>query len=79
MMEEETVKKASENFIRDGLSIDETKVSLLMISYAICFILSVIYFIWMKEGHNLISMFYAITAAVTGSAISNQLMGAKKG
>lgn len=78
-MEEEKIKNISENFIRDGLSIDETKVSLLMVSYAICFILSIIYFIRMKEGSNLISMFYAIIAAVTGSAISNQLMGAKKG
>lgn len=78
-MEEEKIKNISENFIRDGLSIDETKVSLLMVSYAICFILSIIYFICMKEGSNLISMFYAIIAAVTGSAISNQLMGAKKG
>lgn len=78
-MEEETTKMVSENFIKDGLSIDESKVSLLMVSYAICFILSIIYFIRMKEGDNLISMFYAIIAAVTGSAISNQLMGAKKG
>lgn len=78
-MEEEKIKNISENFIRDGLSIDETKVSLLMVSYAICFILSIIYFICMKEGSNLISMFYAIIAAVTGFAMSNQLMGAKKG
>ena len=78
-MEEEITKNTSENFIKDGLSIDESKISLLMISYAICFILSIIYFICMKEGENLISMFYAITAAVTGSAISNQLIGTKKG
>lgn len=68
-----------ENFLKNGLSIDETKVSLLMISYVICFTIAIVFFVYRREGDNLLSMFYAVIAAVTGSSISNQLMSTKKG
>lgn len=69
-------KEKPNSFIRDGLSIDETKVSILMISYIICFIAVLWFFISVKDGEGLKTMFFSTIAAVTGMNITNSISGA---
>lgn len=61
------------SFLRDGLSIDETKVSLLMITYFIIFIICCYVFVKTADNEGLKSIFFAILAAVTGINLTNTI------
>ena len=63
----------SSNFLKDGLSIDETRVSLLMISYFIIFIVCCYVFVKTADNEGLKSIFFAILAAVTGINLTNTI------
>lgn len=68
--------KKPNSFLADGLSIDETKLSVLMISYIICFIVTLWFFVQSKDGEGLKSMFFSTIAAITGVNITNSLSNA---
>ena len=61
------------SFIRDGLSIDETKISVLMITYIICFLATLAFFIYTQDGEGLKAIFFSNIAAITGVNISNSI------
>lgn len=61
------------SFLRDGLSIDETRVSLLMITYFIIFIVCCYVFVKTADNEGLKSIFFAILAAVTGINLTNTI------
>lgn len=71
-------KDKPNSFIKDGLSIDETKLSILMISYIICFIATLVFFIYTQDGEGLKAMFFSNIAAITGMNITNSISNAFK-
>lgn len=71
-----TKKDKPNSFITDGLSIDETKLSILMISYVICFIVTLWFFVKTSDGEGLKAMFFSNIAAITGMNITNSISNA---
>lgn len=63
----------SQSFFEDGLSIDETKLSMLMITYLICFIVIVIFFVKTGDGEGLKTVFFANIGAVTGVNVTSSI------
>ena len=61
------------SFFEDGLSIDETKLSMLMITYLICFIVIIIFFVKTGDGEGLKTVFFANIGAVTGVNVTSSI------
>ena len=60
-----------DSFIKDGLSLDETKTSTLMITYVICFIVVLAFFVKTGNGEALKTIFFANIGAVTGLNVTH--------
>lgn len=63
----------NKSFFEDGLSIDETKISMLMITYFICFIVILVFFVKTGDGEGLKSVFFANIGAVTGVNVTSSI------
>lgn len=64
---------SNKSFFEDGLSIDETKISMLMITYLICFIVTLVFFVKTGDGEGLKTIFFANIGAVTGVNITSSI------
>ena len=62
---EETIKNFN---LKDGLSIDEAKVSVLILCTLICFV-----FVLVKVSDNIVLVFQTLVAAVAGVNIANKV------
>lgn len=61
------------SFFEDGLSIDETKISMLMITYLICFIVTLVFFVKTQDGEGLKTLFFSNIGAVTGVNVTTSI------
>lgn len=61
------------SFFEDGLSIDETKISMLMITYFICFVVTLIFFVKTSDGDGLKTLFFANIGAVTSVNVTSSI------
>ncbi len=59
-------QKRKKHYFSDGFSIDETKVSILMITYSISFIVCLIYFVYTNNADGVKTVFLSTITAVTG-------------
>lgn len=57
------------SFFQDGLSIDETRVSVLVITYLLSFAAAVTMCIVLKDTDGLKTIFYTNLGAVTGASV----------
>lgn len=64
-----------DSFFKDGLSIDETRVSVLIVTYVISFFVTVGMCVYMKDIEGLKSVLYANLGAVTGLNIVKSVTG----
>lgn len=67
------------SFFRDGLSIDESKTSLLMITYLINFIVILVFFVKTKDAESLKAIFFANISAITGINVTHSISQAFNG
>ena len=65
----------NKSFWKDGLSIDESRISALIISYIISFVVTLGLCIYTKDIESLKAMFFANIAAITGINITNSIVG----
>lgn len=75
-MSDNKKQKKPDSFITDGLSIDETKLSMLMITYVICFFVTLIFFIKTQDGEGLKAMFFSNIGAIAGVNVTNSISNA---
>jgi hypothetical protein len=67
-------KKRYDSFIQDGLSIDESRVSVLIATYIISFLVTLGFCVYTKDVETMKSMFFSTIAAVTGINITKSIM-----
>jgi hypothetical protein len=69
------VNKPKVNILRSGFSIDETRVSVLIITYLIGFIITVTLCVMNKDTEGLKQILFALTAGITGVNVTNSIFG----
>lgn len=67
-------KKKPNSFIQDGLSIDESRVSILIGTYLISFIVTLGFCIYTKDVESMKSIFFSTIAAITGINVTNSIV-----
>jgi Kef-type K+ transport system membrane component KefB len=62
------------SFMQDGLSIDESRVSVLIATYLISFLVTLGYCVYTKDVESMKAIFFSTIAAVTGINVTNSIM-----
>lgn len=63
-----------DSFLKDGLSIDESRISVLILSYMISFLATTIFCIYLKDIESLKAVFFANIASITGINVTNTVV-----
>jgi hypothetical protein len=66
------------DFIRDGLSIDESRLSVMIISYIISFLTIVALCIYLRDVETMKAVFFANATAITGINVTNSIVSNTK-
>lgn len=72
------MNEKSKGFVKDGLSIDESRVSVLIISYLTSFLVTTAFCAYNNDVESMKSIFFATLTAVAGINITNTVAGKSK-
>lgn len=67
-------KHKPDNFFHDGLSIDESRMSVLIVTYLVSFVVTLVFCIYTKDVESMKSIFFSTITAVTGINITNSIV-----